>query len=250
MLGALLAALSIAFCELLHATPRLYAKFFPNPYLRVVAGGILIIALTKLLGTTDYNGAGSAVIAAAMAGQALPWAFALKMLFTALTLGAGYKGGEIVPIFFTGATFGCAVAPLLGLPAPLGAALGMVALFCGCTNSPLASICLGLEVFGGQCLPLFALACAVAYMLSSYFSLYHEQHFLLLQAAHRRGPAGGWPLGRGGRRSPFGVNRRFPRPAAAYDRKGPRCLCPRGRRVRRLSRAPRETSCAAAAAVL
>jgi H+/Cl- antiporter ClcA len=116
--------------------------------------------------------------AAAVAGQALPWAFALKMLFTALTLGAGYKGGEIVPIFFTGATFGCAVAPLLGLPAPLGAALGMVALFCGCTNSPLASICLGLEVFGGQCLPLFALACATSYMLSSYFSLYHEQHFL------------------------------------------------------------------------
>lgn len=178
ILGILLAALSILFCELLHVTPKLYTRFFPNPYLRVVVGGLLIIALTKLLGTTDYNGAGSAVIAAAIAGQALPWAFALKMLFTALTLGAGYKGGEIVPIFFTGATFGCAVAPLLGLPAPLGAALGMVALFCGCTNSPLASICLGLEVFGGQCLPLFALVCATSYMLSSYFSLYHEQHFL------------------------------------------------------------------------
>lgn len=178
ILGILLAGLSIVFCELLHLTPKLYAKYLPNPYLRVIAGGVLIIALTKLLGTTDYNGAGSAVIAAAMAGQALPWAFACKMLFTALTLGAGYKGGEIVPIFFTGATFGCVMAPLLGLPAPLGAALGMVALFCGCTNSPLASICLGLEVFGGQCLPLFALVCAVSYMLSSYFSLYHEQHFL------------------------------------------------------------------------
>ena len=178
VLGILLAGLSIVFCELLHTAPKLYAKFFPNPYLRVAVGGLLIIALTKLLGTTDYNGAGSAVIAAAMAGQALPWAFALKILFTALTLGSGYKGGEIVPIFFTGATFGCVVAPLLGLPAPLGAALGMVALFCGCTNSPLASICLGLEVFGGQCLPLFALVCAVSYMLSSYFSLYHEQHFL------------------------------------------------------------------------
>ena len=177
-LGALAAGLSILFCQLLHAAPKLYARCLPNAYLRAAAGGVLIIALTRLLGTTDYNGAGSAVIAAAVAGQALPWAFALKMLFTALTLGAGYKGGEIVPIFFTGATFGCAVAPLLGLPAPLGAALGMVALFCGCTNSPLASICLGLEVFGGQCLPLFALACATSYMLSSYFSLYHEQHFL------------------------------------------------------------------------
>ena len=178
ILGALLAALSIFFCELLHVTPKLYRKFFPNIYLRVAAGGVLIIALTKLLDTTDYNGAGAAVIEAAIDGEAVPYAFLLKMLFTALTLGAGFKGGEIVPIFFTGATFGCVAAPLLGLPPQLGAALGMVALFCGCTNSPLASICLAIEVFGGQCVSLFALACAVSYMLSSYFSLYREQHFL------------------------------------------------------------------------
>lgn len=178
LLGALLAGLSILFCELLHTAPRLYTRCFPNPYLRVVAGGALIIFLTKMLGTTDYNGSGGSVIAAAIAGQAVPWAFLLKMLFTALTLGCGFKGGEIVPIFFTGSTFGCIAAPLLGLPAPLGAALGMVGLFCGCTNSPLASICLGMEVFGGKCLPLFALVSAVSYMLSSYFSLYHEQHFL------------------------------------------------------------------------
>ena len=178
ILGALLAALSIFFCELLHVTPKLYRKFFPNIYLRVAAGGVLIIALTKLLDTTDYNGAGAAVIEAAIDGKAVPYAFLLKMLFTALTLGAGFKGGEIVPIFFTGATFGCVAAPLLGLPPQLGAALGMVALFCGCTNSPLASICLAIEVFGGQCVSLFALACAVSYMLSSYFSLYREQHFL------------------------------------------------------------------------
>ena len=178
VLGALLAALSIFFCELLHVTPKLYRKFFPNIYLRVAAGGVLILALTKLLGTTDYNGAGAAVIEAAIDGHSVPYAFLLKMLFTALTLGAGFKGGEIVPIFFTGATFGCVAAPLLGLPPQLGAALGMVALFCGCTNSPLASICLAIEVFGGQCISLFALACAVSYMLSSYFSLYREQHFL------------------------------------------------------------------------
>lgn len=108
----------------------------------------------------------------------MPYAFLLKMLFTSITLGAGFKGGEIVPIFFTGATFGCAVAPLLGLAPGLGAALGMVALFCGCTNSPLASCCLAIEVFGGQNIELFALACAVSYMMSSYFSLYREQHFL------------------------------------------------------------------------
>ena len=178
LLGLLLAALSIAFCEVIHAAPKLYKKLFPNAYLRVVVGGALIIALTTLLGTTDYNGAGANVIAAAIAGQAVPYAFLLKMLFTSITLGAGFKGGEIVPIFFTGATFGCAVAPLLGLAPGLGAALGMVALFCGCTNSPLASICLAIEVFGGQNIELFALACAVSYMMSSYFSLYREQHFL------------------------------------------------------------------------
>ena len=164
LLGLLLAALSIAFCEVIHAAP--------------VVGGALIIALTTLLGTTDYNGAGANVIAAAIAGQAVPYAFLLKMLFTSITLGAGFKGGEIVPIFFTGATFGCVVAPLLGLAPGLGAALGMVALFCGCTNSPLASCSLAIEVFGGQNIELFALSCAVSYMMSSYFSLYREQHFL------------------------------------------------------------------------
>lgn len=178
VLGLLLAALSIAFCEVIHVAPKIYKKLLPNEYLRVVAGGLLIILLTKLVGNTDYNGAGGSIIAAAVAGQVVPYAFLLKMLFTSLTLGAGYKGGEIVPIFFTGATFGCAVAPLLGLAPGLGAALGMVALFCGCTNSPLASICLAIEVFGGQNVELFALACAVSYMMSSYFSLYREQHFL------------------------------------------------------------------------
>lgn len=178
VLGLLLAALSIAFCEVIHVAPKIYKKLLPNEYLRVVAGGLLIILLTKLVGNTDYNGAGGGIIAAAVAGQVVPYAFLLKMLFTSLTLGAGYKGGEIVPIFFTGATFGCAVAPLLGLAPGLGAALGMVALFCGCTNSPLASICLAIEVFGGQNVELFALACAVSYMMSSYFSLYREQHFL------------------------------------------------------------------------
>ncbi len=94
ILGALLAALSIFFCELLHVTPKLYRKFFPNIYLRVAAGGVLIIALTKLLGTTDYNGAGAAVIEAAIDGEAVPYAFLLKMLFTALTLGAGFKAAR------------------------------------------------------------------------------------------------------------------------------------------------------------
>lgn len=177
-LGALFAVLSAVFCILLHQTGKLYQRFFENRYLRAAVGGALVAALTLLCGTRDYNGAGGAVIARAMAGQAVPWAFLLKMLFTALTLGAGFKGGEIVPVLFTGSTFGCVAAPLLGLPAPLGAALGMVSVFCGVTNCPITSILLAIELFGGQSVPFFALSCAVAYMLSGYFGLYSEQKLL------------------------------------------------------------------------
>ena len=105
----------------------------------------------------------------------VPWAFALKLLLTALTLGAGYRGGEIVPTFFVGATFGCAVAPLLGVDPGFGAAVCMIALFCGVVNCPLASIFLSVELFGSEGLLFFALACALSYLLSGKFSLYSSQ---------------------------------------------------------------------------
>ncbi|MCI8880663.1 MAG: chloride channel protein [Clostridiaceae bacterium] len=157
---------------------HLYEKKLPNPYLRVAAGAVLVIGMTLLLGTRDYNGAGMDGIIRAVAGQALPWAFACKLLMTALTLGAGFKGGEIVPTFFIGATFGCTVGAWLGLPAGFAAALGMVGLFCAVTNAPLASILLAYELFGGAGLPLFALVCAVTYRLSGYGGLYGAQQII------------------------------------------------------------------------
>ena len=179
-MGILFALLSILFCRVMHAAPKLYNKFIPRPVLRAAVGGALVIALTYLVwlwnpGTYDYNGAGAGLIAQAIGGQARPEAFLLKILFTAVTLGAGFKGGEIVPVFFTGATFGCVAAPFLGLHPSFGAGLGMVSVFCGVTNCPLTSLLLAYELFGGQGLPLFALSCAVAYMLSGYYGLYSEQ---------------------------------------------------------------------------
>ena len=97
------------------------------------------------------------------------------MVFTALTLGAGFRGGEIVPTFFVGSTFGCAMAPLLGLDPAFGAAIGLIALFCGVVNCPVASIVLSVELFGGEGLLFFALACALSYLLSGKFSLYSSQ---------------------------------------------------------------------------
>ena len=187
-MGILFAALSILFCRLMHAAPKIYDRFLPRPVLRAAVGGAVVIGLTFLVwlwnpGTYDYNGAGEAVIHAAIGGQARPEAFFLKMLFTTITLGAGFKGGEIVPVFFTGATFGCTVAPLLGLHPSFGAGLGMVSVFCGVTNCPLTSLLLSLELFAGdsygmftgQSLGLFAVSIGVSYMLSGYYGLYSEQ---------------------------------------------------------------------------
>lgn len=179
ILAALCAWVSALFCALLHTSARHMKKFIPNPWLRAAAGGAAVVTLTLICGTTDYNGAGMDIITAAIEqGRVKPEAFALKMLFTAVTLAAGFKGGEVVPCFFVGATFGCAAAPLLGLPASFGAALGLVSVFCGATNCPIASTFLSIELFGGNGVLYFALACGVSYMLSGYGGLYSSQTIL------------------------------------------------------------------------
>lgn len=177
VLGILFGALASVFCRCMHLGGALYSKV-KNPYVRVALGGALVIVLTLIEGSGDYNGAGMEVINRALAGDVVPWAFLLKIIFTVVTLGAGFKGGEIVPCFFVGATFGCLMAPLLGMDAGFGAALGMVAVFCGVTNSPMTSILLGYELFGGQGVALMALCAAVSYLLSGYSGLYHEQKIM------------------------------------------------------------------------
>lgn len=179
VLAGLCGLLSVAFCGSIRFAERQLHKRLPNPWLRAFAGGCAIVVLTWLCGATDYNGAGMQVIAAAVEeGAVHPAAFALKILFTALTLGAGFKGGEVVPSFFVGAAFGCAAGPLLGLPAGFAAALGLVSVFCGATNCPLASIALAIELFGSGGLLYFALACCVSYVLSGYGGLYSSQTIL------------------------------------------------------------------------
>ena len=160
----------------MHYTADRYRRLLPNPYLRILVGAVLVIALTLVEGSGDYNGAGSAFLTATLAGEAAaPWAFLFKIAFTALTLGAGFRGGEIVPTFFIGSAFGNALAPLLGLEPAFGAAIGLIALFCGVVNCPLASIFLSVELFGSSGLLFFALACALSYLLSGKFSLYSSQ---------------------------------------------------------------------------
>lgn len=179
VLAALCALVSVLFCAVMHFFEHQMAHRLKNPWLRAVVGGLAVIALTYLCGTTDYNGAGMEVVTAAVErGTAHPAAFLLKLLFTAITLAAGFKGGEVVPSFFVGATFGCVAGPLLGIPPGAAAAVGLIAVFCGATNCPLASTLLSIELFGDGGLLYFALACVVSYMLSGYSGLYSSQTIL------------------------------------------------------------------------
>ena len=175
VLGLLCAVVSILFCKCMHHAPHIYGKIFKNPVVRACAGGALLLVMTLLLGNQDYNGAGDAVIRRMLGGETIPEAFLMKILFTAVTLGAGFRGGEIVPVLFTGCAFGTFAGPILGLPHGFSGALGMAAVFCGATNCPVSSILLSYELFGGQGLPMFALACGVSYALSGYYGLYSEQ---------------------------------------------------------------------------
>ena len=175
ILAILVSLVGILMCWVFHKAEHLAAHTFRNPWIRIVIGGVAVMALTLLVGDHRYNGAGMDMALGAVEGNAQWFDFLLKMLFTAITLAAGFKGGEIVPTFCIGATFGCIIGALLGLDAGLCGALGLVGLFCCATNSPFASIVLSIEMFGGANLHLFALVCVVCFVLSGHSGLYSSQ---------------------------------------------------------------------------
>ena len=179
VLAILCAILSVVFCEILHRTTHFFRKYIRNHYVRTIVGGCLIITLTLIVGNRDYNGAGMDVIARCFeTGVVFPGAFLLKMIFTAITLGTCYKGGEIVPTFYVGATFGCLFSMITGFYSPLCIAVGMGSLFCGVTNSPIASLLICFELFGYVGMPYYLLAIALSYMYSGYHGLYSSQKIL------------------------------------------------------------------------
>ncbi len=175
ILAVLCALVSILFCAAIKYTEHYSEKLIPNNYLRAFAGGLLIVILSFCLRTTDYNGAGMHVITRAINGEADYFAFFIKIVFTAITISAGFKGGEIVPAFFIGSTFGCIAGSFLGMDAGFSAAVGFVAVFCGVVNCPVASVMLAMEVFGIDSVLLFALVCSISYMMSGCSGLYKSQ---------------------------------------------------------------------------
>ena len=156
-------AACVVFCLTLHASSNLFKKLFKNPYVRILVGGVLVAGLTFAVGSADYNGSGMHIIEHTLhTGAVVYAAFAFKILFTAITNASGFKGGEIVPALFVGATLGATAGSLLGIDPSFAAAVGMVSLFCGATKCAFAALLLGFEFFGVEGIGYFALAAALS----------------------------------------------------------------------------------------
>ncbi len=181
--GAIFGLASLLFSELTHSLQQLFKKYISIPPLRPVLGALLVIAGVYALGTRDYLGigvspsreGGVSILSAFQPGGADTWSWLWKTLFTAVTLSSGFKGGEVTPLFFVGATLGNTLAWIMNAPVDLFAGLGFIAVFAGATNTPMACTIMGVELFGGQHTVYFAVACFIAYFFSGHSGIYLSQ---------------------------------------------------------------------------
>jgi H+/Cl- antiporter ClcA len=170
------AATTAAFIELTHFLKKRGEALVPRLPLRMLIGGVAIVGLWKLVGTSDYLGLGVPTIVRAFEDASLPpYAFALKLLFTAITLGAGFLGGEVTPLFFVGAALGNALAGPLGIPVEIGAGVGLAAVFGAASKTPIALSIMAIELLGAPIAPHVVIVCVLAYWLSGRRSIYSAQ---------------------------------------------------------------------------
>lgn len=178
LLAVCCSAVSALFCWVMHKVSHLEKHYIKNEYLRAVASAAAVIIITLALGTRMYNGSGSAIMEKCLTDPSFkifPLAFLIKMVMTAVTLGGGFQGGEIVPSLFTGAAFGNLFAQVFSLPGPLCSALGAAAVFCGVTNCPITALLIAFEMFGFAPGSLFLVVIAITYMLSGNFGIWSAQ---------------------------------------------------------------------------
>ena len=181
--GAVFGLCARLFATTTHGLQAGFERYVPTYWLRPVLGGVVVIALTYALGTREYLGLGAwspfagdvTTVSVFHAGGADTWSWFWKLLFTAVTLGSGFKGGEVTPLFFIGGALGNTLASLLGLPVDLAAGLGFIAVFAGASNTPLACTLMGIELFGAQHAVLLAVACWISYHFSGHTSIYTSQ---------------------------------------------------------------------------
>ena len=180
ILYSILAGIAFGLCAALfsktiHFVTKIFKSKITFPPFRPVVGGIIVAALVFAMGTTKYIGLGIPTIIESFEIQEPFYVFALKIAFTIITLSAGFKGGEVTPLFYIGATLGSALSIFIPLPTALLAGMGFVAVFAGATNTPLACMMMGIELFGAESGIYIAIACVVSYLLSGHNSIYGKQ---------------------------------------------------------------------------
>ncbi|QUL55856.1 voltage-gated chloride channel family protein [Paenibacillus tritici] len=166
---------SLLFSELTHYLKRTFTALIRNPMLKSAAGGLIIIALVYIAGTRDYLGLGIPLISDSFTADVPPFAFLWKLIFTAFTLGTGFQGGEVTPLFAIGASLGNSLAGLLHLYGPFLASLGFIAVFCGAVNTPIACFIMGIELFGSGGAVYMFIACIISYLFSGHSGIYSSQ---------------------------------------------------------------------------
>ena len=169
---------SILYTQMKHGVENMSRKYLESPMTRAFIGGLIIIALTLVLGTNDYLGRGLPIVDEAFKGTVSPFAWLNKAIFTAITMGTGFRGGEVIPLFFIGSTLGNTLAPLMNLPTSFLAGLGMIAVFCAATNAPIAALIFSVETFEGEGVFFFFIACIVSYIFSGHHGIYGAQKIL------------------------------------------------------------------------
>ncbi|MCQ6274205.1 voltage-gated chloride channel family protein [Bacillus sp. V3B] len=176
LLAAILFGLtSTLFSELTHLLKKQFSKWMPNPMIKSFVGGLMIIALVYIVESRKYLGLGIPLIDDAFEGKVSPLTFITKLIFTSLTLGSGYQGGEVTPLFVIGSTLGSSLGELLHVSIPFLAALGFIGVFCGATNTPIACFIMGIELFGSDASLYLFLVCIVSYLFSGYTGIYTSQ---------------------------------------------------------------------------
>ncbi len=173
--GILFGLCAAAFSKLLHRTGGIFKAKISYPPLRPFVGGIIVALAVLALGTTKYIGLGIPTIVQSFDMQLPAYDFAIKLILTVITLAAGFKGGEVTPLFFIGATLGNALGFFIPLPIGLLAGMGFVAVFAGATNTPIACSIMAIELFGVECGMYVSIACVVSYLLSGHTSIYGRQ---------------------------------------------------------------------------
>jgi H+/Cl- antiporter ClcA len=173
--GICFGTVGLLFSRANHKVTALFKQYVKYPPFRPLIGGAIVAALVFGLGTTQYIGLGIPTLVNSFQLQLPPWDFAAKFIFTVITLGAGFKGGEVTPLFFIGATLGNALGYILPIPFPLLAGMGFVAVFAGAANTPISSTIMALELFGGKSGAFTGIACVVSYLFSGHNGIYHAQ---------------------------------------------------------------------------